>query len=73
MVPQLLDKIKEAQGVLDLAHSAGGNDKSNSPDPNPHAESADGFQARVPTRVRELKESSYILLIVRRRKRSPSS
>ena len=59
--------------MLDLAHSAGGNDKSNSPDPNPGAESADGFQARVPTRVRELKESSYILLIVRRRKRSPSS
>ena len=27
----------------------------------------------VPTRVRELKESSYILLVVRRRKRPPSS
>ena len=46
VLPQLLDKIKEAQWVLDLAHSTGGNDKSNSPDPNPHAESADGFKAR---------------------------
>ena len=46
LVPQLLAKIKEAQWVLDLAHSTGGNDKSNSPDPNPHAESADGFKAR---------------------------
>ena len=46
VVPQLLEKIMEAQGVLDLAHSADGDDKSNSPDPNPRAESADGFKAR---------------------------
>ena len=43
---QLLDKINEAQWVLDLAHSAGGDDNSNSPDPNPGAESADGLKAR---------------------------
>ena len=61
MVPQLLDKIKEAQGVLDLAHSADGDDKSNSPDPNPGAESADGFQARLPTCVRELRKFVYPL------------
>ena len=44
--PQLLAKIKEAEWVLDLAHSAGGEDKSNSPDPNPGAESAAGSKAR---------------------------
>uniref|UniRef100_A0A7S0E792 aspartate--tRNA ligase n=1 Tax=Phaeocystis antarctica TaxID=33657 RepID=A0A7S0E792_9EUKA len=39
----LLDKIKEAQGVLDTEHSAGGGD-SKSLDPDPGAESADGFE-----------------------------
>ena len=45
VVPQLLEKVKEAQVVLDLTHSAGGD--SNSPDPDPGAESADGFEARA--------------------------
>jgi len=40
---QLLDKVKEAQGVLDLAHAD--DDRSGSPDLNPCAESADGFEA----------------------------
>ena len=44
-VPQLLNSIKEAQGVLDCAHSAGG-DRSDSPDPD-GAESADGLEARA--------------------------
>jgi len=39
----LLDKIKEAQGVLDTEHSAGGGD-SNSLDPDADAESADGSE-----------------------------
>ena len=52
LVPQLLAKIKEAQWVLDLAHSAGGNNKSNLPDPNPGA----GFKARrTHARVRDSK------------------
>ena len=32
--------------MLDLAHSAGGDDKSNSPEPNPGADSADVSKAR---------------------------
>jgi hypothetical protein len=42
---QLLNKVKEAQGVLGLAHAD--DDRSNSPDPNPCAESADDFEARA--------------------------
>ena len=42
---QLLDKVKEAQGVLGLAHAD--DDQSGSPDPNPCAESADDFEARA--------------------------
>ena len=46
MVPQLLEKIKEAQLVLALAQSAGGD--SNSLDPDADAESsADGSEARA--------------------------
>ena len=45
VVLQLLEKVKEAQVVLDLTHSAGGD--SNSPDPDAGAESADGFEARA--------------------------
>jgi len=45
MVPQLLEKIKEAQVVLALAQSAGGD--SNSLDPDAGAESADGSKARA--------------------------
>ena len=46
MVPQLLDKIKEAQGVLDIEHSVGGGD-SESPDTDAGAESADVSKARA--------------------------
>ena len=49
MVPQLLEKIKEAQVVLALAQSAGGD--SNSLDPDADAESADGSEARPSTRA----------------------
>ena len=44
---QLLDKVKEAQGVLGLAH-ADDDRSANSPvDPNPCAKSADDFEARA--------------------------
>ena len=42
---QLLDKVKEAQGVLGLAHADDG--RSGSPDLNPCAESADDVEARA--------------------------
>jgi len=44
---QLLNKVKEAQGVLGLAH-ADDDRSANSPvDPNPCAKSADDFEARA--------------------------
>ena len=46
--PQLLDKVKEAQRVLDLAHSAADDDR---PEPDPGAKSADGLEARAHTRA----------------------
>ena len=46
VVPQLLEKIREAQVVLDLTHSVGGGDFK-SPDPDPGAESADVSKARA--------------------------
>ena len=42
---QLLDKVKEAQGVLDLAHAD--DDRSGSPEPSPCAKSAEDFEARA--------------------------
>jgi hypothetical protein len=42
---QLLNKVKEAQGVLGLAHADDG--RSGSPDLNPCAESADDVEARA--------------------------
>ena len=42
--PQLLDKVKEAQRVLDLAHSAADADR---PEPDPGAKSTDGLEARA--------------------------
>ena len=44
-VPQLLNSIKEAQGVLECTHFDGG-DRSDSLNPD-GAESADGFEARA--------------------------
>ena len=46
VVLQLLEKVKEAQVVLDLTHSVGGGDFK-SPDPDPGAESADVSKARA--------------------------
>ena len=42
--PQLLDKVKEAQRVLDLAHSAAAADR---PEPDPGTKSTDGLEARA--------------------------